>query len=44
MTTHDLVGYFEKRDFYPDFILWVKTADRQHIVFVESHGMLHAEA
>jgi len=38
------VGFFEKRGFYPDFILWIKTFDRQHIVFIEPHGMLHAEA
>jgi len=38
------VGFFEKRGFYPDFILWIKTDDRQRIVFVEPHGMLHAEA
>ena len=38
------VGFFEKRGFYPDFILWIKSADRQRIVFVEPHGMLHAEA
>ena len=38
------VGFFEKRGFYPDFILWIKTADHQRIVFVEPHGMLHAEA
>lgn len=38
------VGFFEKRGFYPDFILWIKTTDRQRIVFVEPHGMLHAEA
>jgi len=38
------IGFFEKRGFYPDFILWVKKADAQRIVFVEPHGMLHAEA
>ncbi|MFW6154232.1 MAG: DEAD/DEAH box helicase family protein [Planctomycetota bacterium] len=37
------VGFFEKRGFYPDFILWIKTADLQRVVFVEPHGMLHAE-
>ena len=36
------VGFFEQRGFYPDFILWVKSADAQRIVFVEPHGMLHA--
>jgi len=38
------IGFFEKRGFYPDFILWIKTDDRQRIVFVEPHGMLHTEA
>ena len=38
------VGFFAQRGFYPDFILWVKDADIQRIVFVEPHGMLHAHA
>ena len=38
------IGFFEQRGFYPDFILWVKSADTQRIVFVEPHGMLHAAA
>ena len=38
------VGLFEKRGFYPDFILWIKTAGHQRIVFVEPHGMIHSEA
>ena len=38
------VGFFESNGFYPDFILWVKTGDRQRIVFVEPHGMLKAPA
>ena len=38
------VGFFEQRGFYPDFILWVKEDDKQQIVFVEPHGMLHAGA
>lgn len=37
------VGFFEERGFYPDFILWI-IADQQHIVFLEPHGMLHANA
>lgn len=36
------VGFFEERGFYPDFILWIKTADFQRILFVEPHGMIHA--
>ena len=38
------VGFFEKRGFFPDFILWVKDGAAQRIVFIEPHGMLHAEA
>jgi hypothetical protein len=38
------IGFFEKRGFYPDFILWIKDGAEQRIVFVEPHGMLHAEA
>lgn len=38
------IGFFETRGFYPDFILWIKTPYQQRIVFVEPHGMLHAEA
>ena len=38
------VGFFETKEFYPDFILWVKTGDAQRIVFIEPHGMLNAPA
>ena len=38
------IGFFRDRGFYPDFILWIKKDDRQHIVFVEPHGMFHAPA
>ena len=30
--------------FYPDFILWMINGDTQRVVFVEPHGMLHAQA
>ena len=36
------VGFFQARGFYPDFILWLKRDNRQRIIFVEPHGMLHA--
>lgn len=36
------IGFFEKRGFYPDFILWIKEVTQQRIVFVEPHGMVHA--
>jgi len=38
------IGFFEKRGFYPDFILWIKDSESQRIVFIEPHGMLHAQA
>ena len=38
------IGFFENSGFYPDFILWVKLDDCQRIVFVEPHGMIHANA
>ena len=38
------IGFFEKRGFYPDFILWIKEGESQRIVFIEPHGMMHAEA
>lgn len=36
------IGFFEKRGFYPDFILWVKKPGLQRIIFIEPHGMVHA--
>ena len=38
------IGFFEKRGFYPDFILWIKDDFAQRIVFIDPHGMLRAEA
>ena len=38
------IGFFEERGFYPDFILWIVNGKEQHIVFIEPHGMVHAEA
>ena len=38
------IGFFEERGFYPDFILWMVEGDKQRIVFIEPHGMLHAKA
>ena len=38
------VGFsLEGSGFYPDFILWTISADRQRVVFVEPHGMIHAK-
>ena len=38
------IGFFDKRGFYPDFILWIKDASTQRIIFIEPHGLIHAEA
>lgn len=38
------IGFFEERGFYPDFILWIIDRKKQHIVFVEPHGMIFANA
>lgn len=37
-------GFFETTGFYPDFILWIKDARGQRIVFIEPHGMLNARS
>ena len=38
------VGFFETSGFYPDFILWIRNGDKQRIVFIEPHGMIHARS
>lgn len=38
------IGFFRERGFYPDFILWLMTGRKQHVVFVEPHGMMRAPA
>ena len=38
------IGFFEHHGFFPDFILWIKAADAQRLVFVEPHGVEHAKA
>jgi hypothetical protein len=38
------IGPFDKRGFCSDVILWVKDTSVQRIVFIDPHGMLHAEA
>lgn len=32
------VGFFETYYFYPDFIIWVNTREKQHLIFVDPHG------
>lgn len=33
------VGFFEAGNFYPDFILWLFTHDKQYVTFVDPKGM-----
>jgi hypothetical protein len=33
------IGFFETSYFYPDFIIWVKTEERQNIIFVDPKGI-----
>lgn len=35
------VGFFEAGNFYPDFLLWLVKDGRQHLAFVEPHGLQH---
>ena len=35
------VGFFEAGRFHPDFILWMLTADKQYVTFLDPHGLLH---
>lgn len=35
------VGFFEAGNFYPDFLLWLVKNGRQHLAFVEPHGLQH---
>lgn len=34
------VGFYKNSWFYPDFIMWVVNGSKQHIVFLEPHGMV----
>jgi len=33
------IGFFISQGFYPDFILWIKGKDIQHIVFIDPKGL-----
>ena len=35
------IGFEEASNFHPDFILWLVEGKRQHIAFIEPHGLLH---
>ncbi|MBX3419285.1 MAG: hypothetical protein KF851_16890 [Pirellulaceae bacterium] len=36
-------GFFEAGNFYPDFLLWLLTADNEFITFVDPKGIRHLE-
>lgn len=33
------IGFFDDAGFYPDFIMWMITGEKQYITFIEPHGM-----
>lgn len=33
------IGFFEASNFYPDFILWVKDGEKQHVTFIDPKGI-----
>ena len=35
------MGFFEAGNFYPDYILWIDTAETQYISFIDPKGLLH---
>ena len=35
------VGFFEARNFHPDFIMWLLEGDKQYVTFIEPHGLHH---
>ena len=38
------IGFFvETVNFYPDFVIWIKTDDKQHIIFADPKGLVHVE-
>lgn len=38
------ISFFAEGGFYPDFIIWLIEGKRQHIFFVDPHGLRHARA
>jgi hypothetical protein len=35
------IGFFESNFFYPDFIIWVKRKNKQHLIFVDPKSLAH---
>ena len=38
------ISFFAEGGFYPDFILWIMEGEKQHIYFLDPHGLRHARA
>jgi len=34
------IGFFEAENFYPDFILWIDTPEKQYITFIDPKGLM----
>jgi len=37
------IGFYETHSFYPDFIMWIKKAQKQTIVFIDPKGLIHMD-
>ncbi len=37
------IGFFEAGNFHPDFLLWLLTADKQYVTFVDPKGLLNLQ-
>jgi len=35
------IGFFEAGNFYPDYILWIDTKDKQYMTFIDPKGLIH---
>jgi hypothetical protein len=35
------IGFFEAGNFYPDYILWMDTKDKQFMTFIDPKGLIH---
>ena len=35
------MGFFEADSFYPDYILWIDTLEKQYVTFIDPKGLLH---
>lgn len=37
------IGFFNLSGFYPDFIMWIKSSEKQFIVFIDPKGLEHTK-